>query len=61
MAFWASTAKLQTRTSIGENVAQHLFCLGGGASYTVKNTIAIIMAKPARSVGKNTVPNIRRW
>ena len=45
------------RESIGENVAQRLFRLG--ASYTVKNTIAIIMAKPARSVGKNTVPSIR--
>jgi hypothetical protein len=58
MAFWASTAKLQTRTSIGENVAQHLFCLGGGASYTVRNIITMIMAKPIRSVGKNTVPSI---
>ena len=57
MAYWASTAKLQTRTSIGENVAQHLICLGG-ASYTVRNIITMIMAKPIRSVGKNTVPSI---
>ena len=32
---------------------------GSGMRYTVRNTIAIIMAKPARSVGKNTVPSMR--
>lgn len=56
MAFWASTAKLQTRTSIGENAVQHLFRLGGGASYTVRNIITMIMAKPIRSVGKTPSP-----
>ncbi len=54
----AQCVRLRSEINLGENAAQHLFCLGGGVNYTVRNIITMIMAKPIRSVGKNTVPSI---
>ena len=59
MTYLASSVKLQTQAPIPRIVVQHRVRLGSGVRYTVRNTIAIIMAKPARSVGKNTVPSMR--
>ena len=58
MTYLVSSVKLQMQAPIRGIVVQHRVRLGSGVSYTVRNIIMMIMAKPIRSVGKNTVPSI---
>lgn len=58
MTYLASSVKLQTQAPVRGIVVQHRVRLGSGVSYTVRNIITMIMTKPIKSVGKNTVPSI---